>query len=537
MNYRIIIVDDEPKIIQLIRQLGKWEELGIEIVDECHDGEAALESILRNKPDFVLSDIKMPVYDGIQLIEKVREHYLDTLFILLSGYRHFEYARSAIQLNVMDYLLKPIDEGQLNETLEKVCRRIDQLKQQKENHERVLKWEEQEDERQTRDMWQDIIYWQPGIFIPLQEMSLEECNEHYHTGFEPGCFQVICTVSNLNGMLETDDSLFSDKVRQFALSGFQGLGRVLYFATFRGHVLILNFKEEKKTEIRNAISALFYNIRDLNEIYGNFRLNIGCGGVKYTHQELAESFYEAGAAEWGRLVFLGSSIIEYSQIAGLEKFDLEKLVSPAEWQQILDCVKYLREEELGDLFAKIYQRAGLYNNGNPACMKHVFYQMEKELREAGIGEAKEESLGEDFFYAYLEAKNFQQIFRNLYQQLERKIAEEQKKLKEKLGKPLGEAVRYIKNNYMNQISQEEVAAAANVSTNYLSHLFKEEMKIGFNEYLTQIRIEESMRLLTETNLTVKQIAAKSGYLDEKYYSKLFKKQTGIKPTDYRKLYG
>ena len=73
MGYRMLIADDEKMIIQLIRQLGHWEELGIEIIDECYDGEDALESILTKRPDFVLSDIQMPVYDGIQLIEKVRE--------------------------------------------------------------------------------------------------------------------------------------------------------------------------------------------------------------------------------------------------------------------------------------------------------------------------------------------------------------------------------------------------------------------------------------------------------------------------------
>lgn len=80
MGYRIIIADDEPKIIQLIRQLGHWEKYGIEIVAECHDGETALQNIMEKRPDFVLSDIKMPVYDGIQLIEKTRELDIDSLF-------------------------------------------------------------------------------------------------------------------------------------------------------------------------------------------------------------------------------------------------------------------------------------------------------------------------------------------------------------------------------------------------------------------------------------------------------------------------
>ena len=98
------------------------------------------------------------------------------------------------------------------------------------------------------------------------------------------------------------------------------------------------------------------------------------------------------------------------------------------------------------------------------------------------------------------------------------------------------AVRYMRKYYGEQISLEDVAAAGNVSGSYLSRLFKEEMGIGFNEFLTQIRLEESEKLLAETNLSVKEIAAMVGYLDEKYYSKLFKKMTGIKPTEYRRIY-
>ncbi|MGN1019742.1 MAG: response regulator, partial [Aristaeellaceae bacterium] len=117
MKYRVVIADDEAKIIRLIEELGRWEALDIEIVDTCTTGSAALESILQHRPDFVLSDIKMPGLDGLELISRVRGAGAAPLFILISGYRHFEYARTAVALGVMDYLLKPIDEAQLNETL------------------------------------------------------------------------------------------------------------------------------------------------------------------------------------------------------------------------------------------------------------------------------------------------------------------------------------------------------------------------------------------------------------------------------------
>ena len=211
MKYRIIIADDERKILQLIKKLGHWEKLDIEIVDECGNGQEALESILRNHPDIVLSDIKMPVYDGIRLIEKTKEHGEDPFFILLSGYRHFEYARSAIQLNVMDYLLKPIDEAQLNDTLEKVCLRVEQKR-------KMVQWKELEAVRvkmQLQPFWDTVMWEQDETVWKKSLSSVSACNERLGTEFQEGCFQFVSTMTNLNAMMDQQDSIFNDKVEGF----------------------------------------------------------------------------------------------------------------------------------------------------------------------------------------------------------------------------------------------------------------------------------------------------------------------------------
>ena len=537
MSYRIVIADDEPKIIQLIRQLGHWEEFGIEIIAECSDGEQAFRCILEKQPDFVLSDIKMPVFDGIELIQKTREHGMDTLFVLLSGYRHFEYARSAIQLNVMDYLLKPIDEKQLNETLDKVCRQVDQLRTQKESHLRLSRFESQKGKEQLADLFWLLTDRQPDNVREFEKMTLQQCNATYHTQFGRECYQVLCTVSNLSGMLEQKDSLFSEKVTGFIQNCFKDLAVAYYYATFQGHIILLNFNEKDKNEIKKAVSVLYYNIQDLSEAYGNFRLNIGCSSIKYSNRELIKAFLEANATEWGRLIFLGNSIIEYRQLEKLPCFTLADLMTPEEESRLMESLKYLREEELGDLFAEVYKRSGKFNNANPESMNLVFWGLYSKIINSISIKTEQDRFHERYYYAYLEGKNFQQVMKNLYEVLEKYMLEEKQKLKEKLGKPLGEAVKFIKKNYMNQISAEDAAEAGNISTTYLSRLFKSEMKIGFNEYLTKIRMEESQKLLSETNHSIREIAGMVGYTDEKYYSRLFKKSTGIKPTEYRRLYG
>lgn len=161
---------------------------------------------------------------------------------------------------------------------------------------------------------------------------------------------------------------------------------------------------------------------------------------------------------------------------------------------------------MSDVFSEIYRQAGKYNNAHPGCMENTFYQLYSAVSKLFPEEGKEK-FRKDYYYTYLESKNFQQIFQKLFLFFSKFIEEEQKKLKEKWGKPLAVAVGFIKKHYMESISQEEVAEAANISTTYLSKLFREEMKIGFNEYVTQVRLEEAKNLLSESNISIKEIAS------------------------------
>ena len=127
--YTAIIVDDEVKICQLIRCLGNWEEFGIRIVDVCQDGESAYDAIVKKRPDIVLTDIRMPVYDGLEILKKAREQGLDSSFIIISGYREFEYAKLAIQYGVVDFLVKPVNGEDLNLALKRSVEEINERRQ------------------------------------------------------------------------------------------------------------------------------------------------------------------------------------------------------------------------------------------------------------------------------------------------------------------------------------------------------------------------------------------------------------------------
>ena len=116
-SYYAVIIDDEIWTRETIKKLAKWKENGLEVVGEASDGEYGLELIRHTRPDVILTDVKMPNLDGIQLIRQLRAEQNDALVIFISGYDDYTYIRSALKLDALDYLLKPVKEEELNKML------------------------------------------------------------------------------------------------------------------------------------------------------------------------------------------------------------------------------------------------------------------------------------------------------------------------------------------------------------------------------------------------------------------------------------
>lgn len=128
---KVLICDDEMSICRLIVRLIRWEELGLTLIGTAHNGRDALELIVNKVPDIVLTDIRMPIYSGIELAGKAKQLGINARFIVISGYDNFVYARDALKASVSDYLLKPINARELNDTLRRVVERIRRDREQR----------------------------------------------------------------------------------------------------------------------------------------------------------------------------------------------------------------------------------------------------------------------------------------------------------------------------------------------------------------------------------------------------------------------
>ncbi len=268
MSFRVIIVEDEYRIAELLVQLGHWDALGLQIADVCYDGLRALESIQKNKPDIVLTDIRMPSCDGLELIQKVKELGLSPEFIITSGYRHFEYAKTAIQQGVVDYLLKPIDEETLNQTLEKACSKLRQQKKREKQYKHV---------RCADEMWRQLLQsTEQKQADGWKHMTIDACNRTYFTQFVPGLFRVQYICTTIDTTLQ-ENVVFREKIRTIVdQSRRPGICLESHFCAGGGLLLLLNTDAAQMEEGKQSISALLYTIRSLSEIYGEFHVTIGC---------------------------------------------------------------------------------------------------------------------------------------------------------------------------------------------------------------------------------------------------------------------
>lgn len=529
--FTAIIADDEMKVCQLIQKLGNWDEMGIEVVATCSDGEEALANIMHHRPDIVLTDIRMPIYDGLALISKTKEMKIDSTFILISGYRHFEYAHSAMQFGVADYLLKPIDKEQLNNTLEKICKNIIE-KRIREGADSVMRQIVSDNSARLQKKLVEDLLSSKILFA----RTITEINDLYKTNFREGLFQVLLVNTDMLS-LHLEKMLFGEKVSTIADKQFSQKAEVFTVATDRGVFCVLNYLLDKRNEIKNQFTSFYRDILVLTEIYGKFALTVGVGIAVESINGLPESARTAELAEKAKIVLSGDKIIE-SGTAVFQELDVNTILNANRMKKLAIAMEALNVEEIRGWFEELSMIMEGYKRGNPL---HIFEVRDRIVqRLSGFGDftnMPESEQDTDYIVAVTDrAKSVSNLINTLCAETVR-IADELLRAKNNLeSKPVRAAKQYMAENYSRGITLEEVAAKVNFSPVYFSTVFKQQVGQSFTEYLTDIRINESKELLRNTTYNIAMIAGLVGYTDDKYFSKLFKKITGIKPNEFRRLY-
>ncbi len=536
---KVLIIDDEHSVHEQLQQIIPWEELGWQIAGHAYNGEEAKRITVNSKPHLIITDIKMPLVDGLGYMEWLQTSGIPAKIIVLSGYGDFEYIRPAFKQGAFDYLLKPVQQAELLSILGKVVERIHQ-------ESRALK----EEINEKAVLQTGIELMQDQLMSEIIDGSLQEENEMIIRAEqvllqlpEQGYYVVIARMTDLDEHLkhryERDRgalyyairNVLSECLLQWQMQGvtFRNLQRSNEF------LVLVPASRDQGTRVKEMMGRLSTQLPQTVQISAK----LGISQRKSRLEQIRAAYHEAVQA-------VESLKLGVNGVAGYKSVNDEPSAAPrpgaslSEWQEFADMLELLvntgslRESEalcgkLEQLLCdeKLMEMSGLELKQGLGGLVKTIEQASKEDKDMHTAlEKLKNSISE------LKVPLIRQQLEDLIGQMVRKYASD---LKTKSGKQLiGAIIQYTRENYRT-VTLEEVSRRFYINKNYFCSLFKSETGDSYGEYLTQVRMEEAKRLLKNSELRAYEIAEMVGYTDQRYFSQVFRKHTGMKPTDYRRI--
>ena len=535
---RVLIADDEPKVALLIRNLIRWDELGLELVATANDGISALALIEELKPDIVITDIRMPGYDGIELIDRAKRLNAEIDFIIISGYRHFDYAQKAIRFGVEDYLLKPLKAVEINQKLRKMVEKYaerDRARQREASYSARV----ESDERLLHERFMHGLM--NGGESGAQR-SLAQINDEFKLGFKAGLFQAFIVKADVHFESLNANVRKLLKEKSTAVINEALLGKChlcLLYPTGHGIYGVLNFGEEQQKGLRRALTAVIDELQSQNVLFDRIRVTVGLGRRCDEVGELRASVSDAECALANRLVFGPGRVIDRTGEPDSGEM-LGRLVGSEVRKQLLKGVEILDVGPIHEALDRVAELAaslpGITGKALLAAGDECVQILRFGLKNQNAVDDWSEERQLDFFQK-LEMCNCQKdVFLLLRTYADQLIGHVLTQRKSDNNKPVREAQKYINAHYAGAVSLESVSQQVGFNPTYFSQLFKKETGMNFLEYLTDVRIKEAKRLLADAGKTIADVAADVGYSDVKHFSRVFHRIAGIQPSQYRKLY-
>lgn len=516
----VIIVEDEPNIANLISKLIDWPSMDMELVAMCQDGIQALDRIQALEPDIVITDIRMAGMDGIELIRETRGLNIPCDFIIISGYSQFDYAQSAIRFNVEDYLLKPINKGELTASLQRIAdKRTSANEESNRNSQHI---------RTLRDAFMKIL---TSTENPNQVVSVAE---NYGLNVQTGMAQcTILRIDSESGYLPPSlpDAIIA-KSRQHLDPVCHEM--LPYIKDAHHIVLLSNYRQE--LDWNTVQQNLFDDLLALVQQSGHADLSLTCGvGMPTDTDRLTDALQTARFALHYRLQEGSNKLYIYNTLK-FSPLIVRDILTP---QILTDLDRYaetLTFTQLGPLLDKIF--AHITVGISPAVLLSVCATLTQRILDAVLAIAptlNKVQLEDEVHTVIHDCANLSQMKLSLYAWCKETI-ETASDEKSKLGsRPIFEAKQYIDAHFAESISLEELADHVHLSPAYFSVIFKKEAGQNFSDYLALRRIQTAKQLLRTSDLSVAAVGEAVGYQDNRYFSRIFSKLVGVKPSQYRKL--
>ncbi|AGT33538.1 AraC family transcriptional regulator [Geobacillus genomosp. 3] len=507
---KVAIVDDEALERKALRKMINDRLPHVEVVAEGANGREAIDIAKQYRPDVMLIDIKMPGLDGLQAIEAIRQAGLDLEFVIVSAFDLFDYAKQAMRFGVKEYLLKPSRKDEVISALERVSREVAARRQHEENNRQL---QEQIRRLQTlvENEWLSVL-----MTEDVSADEWERWKELLPFSIASGMFMVI----QFPDAERADEwKSWVDKQLSEQASSRYLLGRL---AGRRLPVLFFRSPAEGEPAWKPIIQALALDLaRQFSARCGDV-LYIGLGSPVLRLDQLRSSYYEALSAalyyaerQKAQVGFLPAEAARAGRGIEREKQLFEALRLGDIGQARVDCLAYIDE------LASSYSLAAA---GRKA--EETFVWLGRLLSELGIHYERTAS--------FSSCRSASELKRAALDELGRIAADLDAWRQQQAHGKLGKAKDYIDRHYAEPLTLDDVAEYIGMSPYYFSKLFKEHFGVTFIDYVTNVRIERAREALAHTDQSLKEICFSVGYNDPNYFSRVFKKQTGLSPSEYRK---
>lgn len=539
---KIFLAEDEVIVRETIKRMIPWEDLGFELVGEAADGEMALPLLLRQKPDLLITDIKMPFMDGLTLAKVAKKEIPGLKVVILSGYDDFNYAKQAINIGVEDYLLKPITKNALIERLTEIRSRYEHEKTQKEYYEKFHREMQAYEKNSSRDFFEALVSGSMDmmeIYRRSEKLGLDIVAEAYNVLI----FTMNCE-EDFSGQREGYSEWEAESLELLEEFFSENTSAMLFRCNIFSYGVLI--KGQKETIGENTRSCVSEIQRILDRKEQKRQWFVAAGEPVERLSQIQKSYYSASRAFSQRYLY-DENILYYDEMASMEKKNVTE-----------DDSTYLQKVDVNALNPVILQK--FLSNGlleeTENFVKDYFYAIGQEpleslvfrnyvtlnVRFSVMSFLKE--IGCDT--RTLEQEDTEDVLSESSKSLENAIAYAEKIISQAIAlrdqnsgnknrSILKTAVDFIDSHYMEEdMSLNKAANAANVSANHFSALFSQNMGQTFIEYLTNLRMNKAKEYLRCTSMRSSEIAGEIGYKDAHYFSYLFKKTQGMTPSDYRK---
>lgn len=533
-KWKVLIVEDEFRIGMLIKKLIKWDEIGLECVNVVDNGELAFRIILAENPHIVITDIRMPKVNGLDLIRMAKEKNAQIKFVVISGYKEFEYAHRALQYGVNDYLLKPIEEEELNKVLVRISEELtdSSLKKNKEGQlEKTIT-------TSVQIIKSNLL---SNIIEHADTLSMDEMQEEYNLEFDATAYRGIDIKLDYSDYEKSDrrqDRMTVEKLRRIIERNFEAIVKEqLICEKDNLHIYcLINYDLSDSKQVENVINSILIEIQEYLLALEQYQVTVGIGMEKTEFGEIRFSIREAYQAVQNRIKLGTGRLIYAERMKRMNQAEIQQY--PEKYKEQLQAsIESLSREQFENIINQIYSEFQTEENADFAfCYEIANIIIDFYFEHIPVQNGKEDKLGVFLKNACCHCNTIGSLKRQFKNYLGEDMKECLEILETESIKPIRQAKQYIKEHYNEKIVLEDIASIVDLNPVYFSVLFKKETGSNFSTYLTNSRMEMAKKMIRSSNKTIAAIADEVGYKDTRYFSQIFTKTVGIKPALYRKLY-